>query len=229
MSSASVVGANSPSVYWTVERTVSSHPLLSTSCTRRWMFSRIRVILSEKNFAKSSHRFWLLLLSAFHVPTQWFIGYGQMCPFPTDLVAEHSARMPPEGARDTFPLNASFVEGREATFGAPPHSGPLLTHIFWSALSVAYIYFDHSSWTHQRWRLYAYLHWPTIRRLWMSIRRPSKYNARPKRTESHGYPSIQDPILGITCPNDRAVTSDRTGLSLPLQVCCHWISDSVCC
>ena len=64
-------------------------------------------------------------------------------PLPTDLVAEHSARMPPEGARGKFPLNASFVEGREASFGAPPHSGPLLTHIFWSALLMAYIYFDH--------------------------------------------------------------------------------------
>ena len=32
--------------------------------------------------------------------------------FPTDLAAYHSARMSPEGAPGTFPLNASFVEGR---------------------------------------------------------------------------------------------------------------------
>ena len=65
-------------------------------------------------------------------------------PFKTDLVAYHSVRMPPEGAWGTFPLNASFVDGREASFGAPPDSGPLFTHIFWSALSLAYIYFDHN-------------------------------------------------------------------------------------
>ena len=63
---------------------------------------------------------------------------------PTDLVADHSARMPPEGTRNKFPLNASFVDGRVASFGAPPHSGPLLNHIFWSALEIAYIYFDHN-------------------------------------------------------------------------------------
>ena len=65
-------------------------------------------------------------------------------PFQTDLVAEHSARMPPECARGTFPMNASYIEGREASCGAMPHCGPLLTHVFWSALSMAYIYVDHN-------------------------------------------------------------------------------------
>ena len=63
---------------------------------------------------------------------------------PTDLVAEHSARIPHEGARGTLPLDESFVEGRETSFGSPPHSGPLLTHIFWIDLPMAYIYFDHN-------------------------------------------------------------------------------------
>ena len=53
-----------------------------------------------------------------------------------------------------------------------------------------------SSWTHQRWPPYAYLslHWPTMRRFWMSTRRPSTHNARPKRTEgtSHEYSSKQN-------------------------------------
>ena len=52
--------------------------------------------------------------------------------------------MPSEGARGTFPLNASFVDDIEASFGAPPHTDPLLTHVFWSALSMAYIYFGHN-------------------------------------------------------------------------------------
>ncbi len=56
-------------------------------------------------------------------PTSNEMPLGQ-CP--TDLVAEHYARMPPDGARGKFPLNASFVEGREASFGATPHSGPCL-------------------------------------------------------------------------------------------------------
>ena len=30
-------------------------------------------------------------------------------------------RLPPVGGQDIFPLNASFVEGRNASFGAPPH------------------------------------------------------------------------------------------------------------
>ncbi len=68
--------------------------------------------------------------------------------FPTDLVAEHSARMPSEGARGMcagkVPLNVPFVDDREASFGAPPHTGPLLTHVFWSALSMAYIYLGHN-------------------------------------------------------------------------------------
>ena len=51
-------------------------------------------------------------------------------PFPTGLA--------------TFPLNASFGECREASFGAPSHSGPLLTNVLWSALSMAYIWFDHN-------------------------------------------------------------------------------------
>ena len=54
-------------------------------------------------------------------------------PFPTDMVAEHSAKMPPERAKDTFPLNAPFGEDREGSFG------PLLIHILWRALSMAYI------------------------------------------------------------------------------------------
>ena len=67
-------------------------------------------------------------------------------PFPTDLVAEHSARMPPpEGERGTtFPLYAPIVESREGSCGAPPDSCPLLTRILWSALSMAYISFDHN-------------------------------------------------------------------------------------
>ena len=64
---------------------------------------------------------------------------------PTDLVAEYSARIPLEGARGTIILlNESFVEGRKTSFGAPPHSGPLLNQIFWIDLSMAYIYFDHN-------------------------------------------------------------------------------------
>ena len=75
-------------------------------------------------------KFWI------HLPMTIEILVG---PFPTDLVAAHFARMPPESPQGTFPLNAAFGEGRVAHFGAPTHSGPLLTHVFWSALSMAYI------------------------------------------------------------------------------------------
>ena len=47
-----------------------------------------------------------------------------------DLVAVPSSILPPESERATFSLNASFVGGREASFGAPPHSGQLCLHTF---------------------------------------------------------------------------------------------------
>ena len=119
--------------------------------------------------------------------------------------------MPAEGARGTFPLKASFVEGREASFGAPPHSGPLLTHIFWSALSMAYFYFAHN----MPWYDHFVMDIPPLAALCvltltnyatilMSTRIPSKNTEILKRTErkSHGYPSKHDPmLLMITCQN----------------------------
>ena len=70
-----------------------------------------------------------------------------------------------------------------------------------------------SSWTHQRWPHYAYLHWPTMRRFWMYTRRPSKHNARPKLTEktSHRYPSKHDPMSMITCQNDCCCMGSHLG------------------
>ena len=131
-------------------------------------------------------------------------------PFPTDLVAEHSARMPPEGARGTFPLKASFVEGREVSFGALSHSGPLLTHIFWSALSMAYFCLaQNMPWSGHFLMdtpALAFLCLPTLTNyatILMSLGDLPKNNAIPNRTErtSHGYPSNHDPMLVIAGQN----------------------------